>query len=164
MGCILDKIDDHYDDYVKLCKELDKAPLNITDDFYTDWKNILDLKESFFIKGNVPSLKNSKRWTGKYLISSARVLEYEKNTKHQYETVAPHIMGCFLSKVKPYRISFKFVRGSKHKFDYINAVQLPLDLFVKYGILEDDNADEVIPVFEPYEYNKDNPGVWIKII
>lgn len=122
------------------------------------------MENSFFIKENVPSLKNGKRWTGKYLISSKKVLEYEKNTRHQYETVAAHIMRCFLGKEKPYKISFKFIRGSKHKFDYINAVQLPLDLFVKYGILEDDNADEVIPIFEQYEYSKDNPGVLITIL
>lgn len=118
----------------------------------------------YFIKGNVPSLKNSKQWTGKLLISSKRVLEYERATRNQYQTAAPFIMNEFFGKTKPYRISFKFIRGSKHKFDYINAVQLPLDLFVKYGILEDDNADEVIPVFEPYEYDKNNSGVIIKIL
>ena len=118
----------------------------------------------YFIKGNVPSLKNSKQWTGRLLISSKRVLEYERATRNQYQTVAPFIMNELFGKTKPYKISFKFIRGSKHKFDYINAVQLPLDLFVKYGILEDDNADEVIPVFEPYEYNKENSGVIIKIL
>jgi hypothetical protein len=122
------------------------------------------MENSFFIKENVPSLKNGKRWTGKYLISSKKVLEYEKNTRHQYETSAPYIMRNFIGKEKPYKISFKFIRGSKHKFDYINAVQLPLDLFVKYGILEDDNADEVIPIFEQYDYSKDNPGVLITIL
>jgi len=122
------------------------------------------MENCFFIKTNVPSLKNGKRWTGRHLISSKSVLEYERNTKHQYETVAPHIMRCFIGKEKPYKISFKFIRGSRHKFDYINAVQLPLDLFVKHDILIDDNADEVLPVFEPYEYDKENPGVIITIL
>ena len=35
---------------------------------------------------------------------------------------------------------------------------------VDIGVLEDDNADIVLPVFEQYEYNKDNPGVWIEIL
>jgi HSP90 family molecular chaperone len=118
----------------------------------------------YFIRGNVPSLKNSKQWTGRYLISSKRVLEYEKETKHQYETLAPLLIADLMKVEKPYRISFRFIRGSKHKFDYINAVQLPLDLFVKQGILVDDNADEVIPVFQPYEYNKLCPGVFIEIL
>jgi hypothetical protein len=124
----------------------------------------MKLMIEYFIKGNVPSLKNSKRWTGKYLISSKRVLEYEKETKYQYEAIALLLTGELEKCKKPYRISFKFVRNSKHKFDYINAVQLPLDLFVKYRILVDDNADEVIPVFQRYEYDKENPGVYIKIL
>lgn len=117
-----------------------------------------------FIKGNVPSLKNSKRWTGKYLISSKRVLEYEKWHNIDYQHMAILFKPVLANLPKPYKISFKFIRGSKHKFDYINAAQLPLDLMVKNGILDDDNADEVIPIFEPYEYNKNDAGVLIKII
>ena len=117
-----------------------------------------------FIKGNVPSLKNSKRWTGKYLISSKKVLEYERNTRDAYQLLYFQLTPILLLKKKPYKISFKFIRGSKHKFDFINAAQLPLDLMVKNHILDDDNADEVIPVFENYEYNKENPGVVIKVL
>jgi len=118
----------------------------------------------FFIKGNVPSLKNSKRWTGKFLISSKKVMEYKKNTGEIYNFLRFYILPILQTKKKPYRISFKFIRGSRHKFDYVNAVQLPLDLMVEYGILDDDNADEVTPIFEPYEYNKENPGVVIKVL
>lgn len=121
-------------------------------------------KNEYFIKGNVPSLKNSKRWTGKYLISSKRVMEYRKETASQYKTMRSHFFLMMAEKEKPYKISFKFIRSSKHKFDYINAAQLPLDIMVEVGMLEDDNANEVIPVFEPYEYSKDNPGVVIKIL
>lgn len=116
-----------------------------------------------FIKGNVPSLKNSKRWTGKFLIASKSVMQYIKDTKSVYEDIVPILRQELINKEKPYKISFKFIRGSKHRFDYVNAVQLPLDLFVKYGLLDDDNADEVIPQFEPYEYSKNNPGVIITI-
>ena len=34
-----------------------------------------------FIAGNVPSSKNGKRWTGKYLIHSKTVMNYIKKTK-----------------------------------------------------------------------------------
>lgn len=40
MGCILNKIDDHYDEYVELCKKLNVTPENITNDFYTHWKEL----------------------------------------------------------------------------------------------------------------------------
>ena len=35
---------------------------------------------------------------------------------------------------------------------------------VKHGWLPDDDCSLLIPVFEPYEYDKENPGVEIKLI
>jgi len=35
---------------------------------------------------------------------------------------------------------------------------------VKYGWIEDDNAEFIIPAFEQYTYNKEEPGVWIELI
>ena len=117
-----------------------------------------------FIEGNVPSLKNSKQWTGKHLISSKSVREYLKNHKLDYLQYKLKWINELDKLDKPYKISFKFIRGSRHKFDYVNAAQLPLDIMVDIGVLEDDNADIVLPVFEQYEYNKDNPGIWIEIL
>lgn len=117
-----------------------------------------------FIKGNVPSLKNSKQWTGKYLISSKTVRDYLKLHKTHYLLYKLDWLTELNNLEKPYKIAFTFIRGSKHKFDYVNAVQLPLDIMVDIGVLDDDNADEVIPVFEPYKYDKNNPGVWIEIL
>jgi hypothetical protein len=34
---------------------------------------------------------------------------------------------------------------------------------VKYGWIDDDNADNLLPVLEGYEYNKENPGVLITV-
>ena len=65
---------------------------------------------------------------------------------------------------KPYHISFKFIRKSRHKFDYVNPLQTVQDEMVKHGWIEDDNADELLPILEKYEYNKENPGVWIEIL
>ena len=62
------------------------------------------------------------------------------------------------------KISFLFIRGSRHKFDYINPAQTVQDDMVKYGWIEDDNAEFIIPGFEQYTYDKDNPGVWIELI
>jgi len=64
---------------------------------------------------------------------------------------------------KPLVVEFEFVRGSQHKFDYINPAQTVQDLMVKYGWIDDDNCDEIIPVFLPYWYDKKNPGVYIHI-
>tara|TARA_R110000796_G_scaffold96973_2_gene203679 strand:+ start:1168 stop:1284 length:117 start_codon:yes stop_codon:yes gene_type:complete len=34
----------------------------------------------------------------------------------------------------------------------------------KYGWIADDNADEIVPIFLEYEYDKDNPGVYINVL
>lgn len=65
-------------------------------------------------------------------------------------------------------MGFHFVRGTKHKFDFHNAVQIVADLLVAHDFIEDDNMDCFIPI--PYKindnwfsYDKENPGVYIKI-
>ena len=35
---------------------------------------------------------------------------------------------------------------------------------VKNKWLEDDNCKEILPIFEPYKYDKENPGVIIRIL
>lgn len=119
---------------------------------------------TMFIPGNVPSSKNSKQWTGKFLINSKQTRQYIKDTEDYWlrgkALVRPHIDHLY----KPIKVSFKFIRQSKHKFDYINPCQTIQDLMVKYEWISDDNADCIIPVFEPYEYDKEKPGVYITIL
>jgi hypothetical protein len=116
-----------------------------------------------FIRGNVPSSKNSKVWTGKFLVWSKTAQRYRKETYEQWEDYRNQFLIVFSDKTLPVAISFKFIRDSRHKFDYVNPLQTILDLMVEHGWIEDDNADVILPVFIQYEYNKENPGVWIKI-
>ena len=122
------------------------------------------MKKEIFIPGNVPSSKNGKRWTGKYLIHSKTVMTYIKNSKNEYVDNKEKFLTMLENKEIPYRISFKFHRSSRRKFDYINPCQTVQDLMVKYGWIEDDNCLFIIPSFEEYEYNKEKPGVTIKIL
>jgi hypothetical protein len=119
-------------------------------------------KESIFIPGNVPSSKNSRQWTGKYSIVSKTTQRYRKATKEYWKKFRETFINN-LPPEKPYIVEFKFIRGNKHKFDYPNPLQTVLDEMVRYGWIEDDNADVILPVFLPYEYNKDKPGVIISI-
>ena len=116
-----------------------------------------------FIKGNVPSSKNTKQWTGKFLVWSKIAQKYVKETDELWKLNKDEFINGIKNLEKPYHVRIKFIRGSKHKFDYVNPCQTVLDLMVKYGWLDDDNADEIIPVFEPYEYDKEKPGLYIKI-
>jgi len=121
-------------------------------------------KRKFFIPHNVPSSKNGRRWTGKYFISSKTVMNYRKNTKSEYEKHTDTFKKEFEKYQTPVKIGFTFIRGSRHKFDYINPAQTVQDDMVKHGWIEDDNADFIIPVFEHYSYDKEKPGVIIEIL
>ena len=116
-----------------------------------------------FINGNVPSSKNGKRWTGKYLIHSKTTMRYIKESKEEYlEQTYP--FKEFIERFSPpYVIHFKFYRKSRRKFDYVNPLQTVQDLMVKYQWLEDDSSDHLLPIFDTYEYSKDKPGVLITI-
>ena len=118
----------------------------------------------WFIPGNVPSSKNGRRWTGKYFISSKATMKYRKETKEYYKKYKKEFLNALKECEFPVKISFKFIRGTRHKFDYINPAQTVQDDMVKQGWLPDDDCSLLIPVFEPYEYNKENPGVEIKLI
>ncbi len=122
------------------------------------------MEDAIFIAGNVASSKNSKTWTGKHLVNSKQSQSYIRSSKQDYLDNTANFLAMLEDKEKPYRVSFTFVRKSKHKFDYINPCQTVQDLMVKYEWIEDDNCDEIIPVFEPYIYDKDNPGVYIKVL
>ena len=118
----------------------------------------------WFIPGNVPSSKNGRRWTGKYFIASKSVMNYRKNTKEYYIKYAQEFKDALVNLKQPVHIQFTFIRSSKHKFDYINPAQTVQDDMVKHGWIKDDNADILLPVFSKFSYNKENPGVIIKIL
>jgi hypothetical protein len=118
----------------------------------------------WFIPGNVPSSKNGRRWTGKYFISSKATTKYRKDTKKYYDKFRKSFRKELAKLELPVKISFKFIRGSRHKFDYINPAQTVQDDMVKNHWIDDDNCENIIPEFEPYEYDKENPGVEIKLI
>ncbi|WP_319372188.1 hypothetical protein [uncultured Ilyobacter sp.] len=114
-----------------------------------------------FISGNVPSSKNSKQWTGKFLVMSDTCKRYIKTSEAEYVIKRNKFLKALQGKEKPYKIGFYFIRDSKRKFDYINAAQLPLDLMQKYGWLEDDDCHNVIPVFLGHEVDKEKAGMYI---
>lgn len=117
-----------------------------------------------YLKGNVPSSKNSKQWTGKTLIKSKTVRNYLKQYEIQYKLKANEFKEMIKNKKKPYYIGFYFIRNSKRKFDYNNLTQLPQDLMVKYEWLDDDNADYLIPIGLGYTVDKAKAGLIITVL
>lgn len=121
------------------------------------------MTKQWFIPYNVPSSKNSKQWTGKILISSKATQDYKRATAKYYSLYGKEFREITENLPKPLKVSFTFIRGSKHKFDYINPLQTVQDIMVKYNWIEDDNADIIIPEFKPYIYDKKKSGVIIEI-
>lgn len=130
-----------------------------------------------FIPFNVPSLKNSKqivsmgprcpkckkgKWSS--LTSSKAVKKWKRETKPYWIQHKKQFQKLLEGKEKPYRIKFTFVRKSRHKFDYTNAMDTIQDEMVHHGWLPDDNADIIIPIPGRYRYNKEEPGVWIQVL
>ena len=118
----------------------------------------------WFIPGNVPSSKNGRRWTGKYFIASKTVMSYRKKTKQYFESYGPLFAKELEKHELPVKIAFTFIRGTRHKFDYINPAQTIQDDMVKHGWIEDDDMNHMVPVFPEYRYDKENPGVFIEIL
>ena len=119
--------------------------------------------KQWFIPHNVPSSKNSKQWTGKILISSKATQKYKKATAEYDKLYGKEFREITENLPRPLRIKFTFIRGNKHKFDYINPLQTVQDIMVDHNWIEDDNSDIILPVFEPYIYDKSRTGVIIEI-
>lgn len=122
-----------------------------------------------FIRENVPSSKNNKVWTGRYFVWSKRATAYKKLTKDDFLKNKELFLSMTEGKEKPYLIGFHFVRGNKHKFDFVNMVQTMQDLMVEYGYLEDDNTEIMLPfplkIGDNYfSVSKNDAGVYIDVL
>lgn len=120
------------------------------------------IKDAIRIEGNCPSSKNSKQITRSgFIVHSKQCQVYYKLTKQEWIAGAALFKETFKNEPKPYYVGFYYVRKSKHKFDYINPNQTTLDLMVKYGWIDDDNADEIKPIFLGFHHDKDDPCTYI---
>lgn len=127
--------------------------------------------KGIFIPHNTPSSKNSKIMIMKegkkpLLIHSKTVTKYIKKSKVDWLEQKDAFRYLSEGTPLPLVVGFHFVRGTRHKYDWINIVQIVQDLMKEYEWIEDDNIEHLIPI--PFKmkgsystYNKENPGVWI---
>lgn len=108
------------------------------------------------IYGRIPSKKNSKIWTGKYLISSKA---YREREKEQSLALANHQKYDY-----PVEMHYEFYRPDKRRTDMDNKITSIQDLLVHNKILLDDDYTHI-----PYKtsrsicVDKENPRVEIII-
>lgn len=132
-------------------------------------KESLYSKRVIFIPGNVPSSKNSRtRTKGGAFVVSKSVRNYRKNSNEFWVRYRDEFLKLLKGRSKPYEIGFHFVKGTKHKFDWVNPLQTVQDLMVHHEWIEDDNVHELIPF--PFQidgayhhYDSKTPGVYIYI-
>ncbi len=121
------------------------------------------MKQYELIGMNVASSKNSKRIVRGRLINSKLAMDYYNFVIPKLEEIKPELMKDLANKEMPYKFHFYYIRKDRRRFDYCNVVQILADAFQKVGILEDDDMNNFVPVFDGYEVNGDNPGVkfWV---
>ena len=90
-------------------------------------------------------------------------MKYRKSTEKLFKADTVSFHKEFSKYELPVYVHFTFIRGTRHKFDYLNPAQTVQDDMVKHGWIEDDNCEFIIPCFEKYKYDKEKPGVIIEI-
>lgn len=121
------------------------------------------MSDKITIYGELHSSKNGKMIVNikgrPMLISKSSVRQAEKAIQQQLILNKSKWLRIIEGSPKPLEIVFKIYRQTRRRFDYVNIVQQLLDCMTACGLIPDDNADEMIPVFEPYEVDKTNPRV-----
>ena len=139
-----------------------------------------------FIKHNCPSSKNSKQRTAKgFMIMSKTVTKFlrshgiksyssRKKTVDLYKTIpmtfpVEELKWLLKGHEYPVVLGFHFVRGTRHHADFGNLQQIIADLLVAFEIIPDDDMNHFFAVpfkidGEYFSYNKDAPGVYIKVL
>lgn len=143
--------------------------------------------DTIFIPGQVPSLKNGKIATTRGVFRSKTVTKYlrsfgiqnysskdkwvegYKTIPDTFEPYAKQLKSMLAGATLPYKLGFYFVRSSKTRFDFGNAVEVLADLFSAYDVWVDDNCDYFLPFPElrngvVYHVDKNAPGVYIKVL
>jgi hypothetical protein len=122
------------------------------------------------IQGEIHSSKNSRRILPTKSKARPFILAKSKNSKAdessfalQFNTQREEWERMIAGKKYPLSVCFRFRRATRRRFDYCNMAQGLLDAMVKATYIPDDDADHVIPVFVPYQLDKENPGCDILI-
>ncbi len=123
------------------------------------------MNNGIYIYGNVPSSKNSRVWTGKYLVSSRSVHKYKRQAIKQFMAYRNKFIKATEKKSLPVQVKFTFFRDSEQRFDFNNISQILCDLMVACGWIKDDSYKYIVPVFNPEVLiDKNNPGVKIEVL
>lgn len=119
----------------------------------------------WFIRGNVPSLKNGKIWTGETLVSSSSTRKWQKLSKPDWQSQKESFTKAIASLgSRPYFIHLTFLFSTNNFWDFTARVETIADEMVKYQWINDDNIYEFMPVPGKPILERVNPGTIIRIL
>ncbi len=143
--------------------------------FYCVWK-MIDEPNTFIIPGELYSSKNSrvpliyKDGQGKTIrkvVKSHAASVQAKRLQGLFES-NPDFVASFRNEAEgralPLLLQIKIFRRARRRFDYNNICQNLFDCMVKAGLLADDCADQLLPIYLPYEVDENAPRVELKIL
>ena len=119
----------------------------------------------YSIRGkNIPSSKNGKMIVRGHLFNNPRVQEFYKYASEKISEFSDKFKEEISENSFPIFLHVKFYRDSKRRWDFINPLETIQDMLVKNKLIPDDSVEYLIPVYEKFEYDKNNPGVefWIE--
>lgn len=108
----------------------------------------------------IPSKKNSKVWTWKFMISSKNYIKREKEQLIylKQNQIKPENINYWVS------ISYEFFMPDNRKTDLSNKIESINDLLVKYWLLEDDNCKIIQEMNIYYKWiDRENPRCKLEI-
>ena len=142
----------------------------------------IDKGKAIFIRGEVPSSKNSKRIFPKYtsksswkhngkpafpfITDSEATTKYKKLKKQEYAARVMDWKKIVAGMKTPLYVEFIFIRATKQRWDYNNLTECPQDLMQECGWIEDDDTTVMFPAPPPtpgFVIDKNNSGVVIKL-
>jgi len=123
-----------------------------------------------FIPGAVPSSKNSRiRTKSGLFIASKATQTWRKNTMQYWSLYRRAFVEQCIGKSQPFFVGLHFVRGTKHRWDFINPCQTVQDEMTHHGWIADDSVEEMLPLplmvdGSYWSYDKNHAGVYIKVL
>ena len=139
------------------------------------------MENIIFLPGNVPSSKNSRQSmtidTKPYYNKNGKLKTYRNvNIPSKLTLAYKQMIMPYMLEARPkwlamkqglegvLKVEFTFIRESRRTFDYINAAQIIQDMMQEMSWIENDNCNFLKPYFGDFKYDKENPGVEIRLI
>ena len=126
-----------------------------------------------YIPYEVMSSKNSMEFGYTYSKTKQKkvpILRHSSQYENYVTYTAPYwkknrerFLGMVKDLQQPYLVGFYFIRCGRQRFDYPNLMQGAMDLMVRFGWLEDDNADIIKPIPVGYTVDKKAQGLILSI-